>query len=97
MSPVPSTAAGTRINEQCGPCDTHSGKVCVAEEKRLDRHKKEPRPIHVARVLQVVASACRLFDPGGVHRGDGGAARIGLSIQILAPQCFRAMSVRDNA
>ena len=40
---------------------TRLAKSRVAEEKRLDCHKKEPRAVHSPRYLQVVASACRLF------------------------------------
>ena len=25
---------------------SHSGKICAAAEKRLDRHRKEPRAVH---------------------------------------------------
>jgi hypothetical protein len=66
----------TRIKEQCGRCDTHSGKVCVAEEKRLDRHKKEPWALHGPRA----STGCCLSLWVLVIRAAGsgmGAARIG--------------------
>ena len=50
-----------RLFERCGWRDTHSSKICSARENRLDRHKKKPRTVHAAGVLQVVASACRLL------------------------------------
>ena len=50
-----------RIFEQCGWRDTHSGKVCVAGKNALTVTKKNPGQSTLPGLLQVVASACRLF------------------------------------
>ena len=55
---------------------------------------KEPRPVHAVGVLQSVASACGLFDPGG-SVGDGvppGWAQPEQPSGEISPHCLRITS-----
>jgi hypothetical protein len=61
MSSVLSTAAATRINQQCGHLDTHSGKIREPRENGLTVTEKNPGQLTLPALLQVVASACKLF------------------------------------
>ena len=60
-----------RIKAQCGCFDTHSGKICGARKNALTVTEKNPGQSMLPGLLQVVASACRLFLIRAARLGDG--------------------------